>query len=168
MDRPYQRRRSQKRLPDHNYGDPGPYWVTIRLHQPRPLFGQVDEAGMHLSIIGTMVDNSWRSMPDRFPSIVLDTWIVMPDHIHVLLTLFEGTKSPEGLHLGRVIGAFKSITTTRYIAGVRECGWPAYDRYFWLEDYYEHIIRDDHDLESKRLYIERNPSRWWAKRRNEG
>lgn len=92
----------------------------------------------------------------------------MPDHVHGLLTLFEGNAPPANLNLGRVIGAFKGITTTRYIGGVREAGWPPYDRYFWLEDYYEHIIRDERDLDTKRLYIERNPWRWMAKRRNEG
>lgn len=168
MDRPSQRRRSQKRLPTYDYTAPGPYWVTIRLHRPRPLFGSVDDEGMHLSDIGVMVDETWQSLPERFPSVVLDAWIVMPDHFHGLLALFEGPDPPANVSLGRVIGAFKSLSTTRYIAGVREAGWPPYDRYFWLEDYYEHIVRDDRDLAAKRLYIERNPWRWLAKRRSEG
>ncbi len=162
------RRRTEKRLPDFDYTAPGPYWVTIKLHRPQPLFGSVHDDGVHLSDIGEMIDAEWQNLPSRYPSVALDAYVVMPDHIHGLLTLFESPLSAPGLTLGRVIGTFKSVTTINYGRGVRERGWMPYERYFWLEDYYEHVVRGEADLISKRLYVERNPWRWRARERSEG
>ncbi|HEU0163566.1 MAG TPA: hypothetical protein VFQ54_00905, partial [Thermomicrobiales bacterium] len=83
------RRRTEKRLPDFDYTAPGPYWVTIKLHRPQPLFGSVHDDGVHLSDIGEMIDAEWQNLPSRYPSVALDAYVVMPDHIHGLLTLFE-------------------------------------------------------------------------------
>lgn len=164
----WSRRRSQKRLRTFDYSSPGPYWITIRLYHPRPLFGTVDTGNVHLSAIGAMIDHAWRDLPNRFPSLVLDAHVVMPDHIHGILTLFDGPEPIPGLSLGRVIGAFKGFTTYQYGKGVREQGWPPYERYFWLEDYYEHIIRDERDLMAKRLYVERNSWRWYVREHGPG
>jgi len=160
------RHRSRKRLPGFDYRLPGPYWVTICLHERIPRFGVVREDGVVLTPAGQMVEDAWRSLPAMFPSVELDAFIVMPDHLHGILSLndgmtFELSTLPT---LGQVIGAFKSISTNRYIAGVKHHRWNPYRKYFWLEDYHEHIIRGERDLAAKRLYIERNPARWVEKR----
>ncbi|MGI8483493.1 MAG: transposase [Thermomicrobiales bacterium] len=162
------RRRLQKRLEDFDYSLPGPYWVTISLYNRIPRFGTVDGEGVHLSDAGQMIEDAWMNMPARFPTIELDTHIVMPDHLHALLTLHDGSKNLPELTLGRVIGAFKGFTTNQYSRGVRERGWIPYRQYFWIEDYYEHVIRDERDLVARRLYIDWNPWRWIAKRENDG
>jgi putative transposase len=61
--------------------------------------------------------------------------------------------------LGDVVGAFKSITTHRYIQGVRELGWSPFEKRFWQRDYWERVIRDDRELEETRSYILENPAR---------
>lgn len=62
--------------------------------------------------------------------------------------------------LGDLIGAFKSLTTNAYIRGVRERGWPPFDGRLWQRNYYEHIIRDERELNATRRYIRDNPARW--------
>jgi REP element-mobilizing transposase RayT len=62
--------------------------------------------------------------------------------------------------LGDIIGAFKSLTTNAYIRGVREFGWPSFDKRLWQRNYYEHVIRDAADLERIREYIVNNPAKW--------
>ncbi len=69
--------------------------------------------------------------------------------------------------LGSVIGAFKSITTVRYINGVRRHGWPEFHRRIWQRNYYEHIIRHEYALERIRRYIELNPAKWERDRENQ-
>lgn len=61
--------------------------------------------------------------------------------------------------LGNVIGAFKSIATNRYIRGVHEQSWSAFEKRLWQRNYWDRVIRDDRELEETRKYILENPVR---------
>jgi putative transposase len=65
--------------------------------------------------------------------------------------------------LGNVIGAFKSITTNRYIRGVHEQSWHAFEKRLWQRSYWDRVIRDDRELEETRSYILENPGRSFAR-----
>ena len=65
--------------------------------------------------------------------------------------------------LGRIIQAFKSITTNQYIRGVREDNWMPFEKRFWQRNFYDRIVRNDADLERCCDYIEGNPARWLEK-----
>jgi putative transposase len=62
--------------------------------------------------------------------------------------------------IGRVIQAYKSITTLHYITGVKNQGWPPFFGKLWQRNYYEHIIRNDIALDAIRQYIQTNPVQW--------
>jgi hypothetical protein len=62
--------------------------------------------------------------------------------------------------LGEIIGAFKSITTVAYIRGVKQHGWAPFPGKLWQRNYYEHVIRDEHDMNRIREYIIYNPAKW--------
>ena len=62
--------------------------------------------------------------------------------------------------IGKIVGAFKSITTHKYIQGVDEFGWPVFYKRLWQRNYYEHIIRDEADHECIAGYIRDNPVNW--------
>ena len=68
--------------------------------------------------------------------------------------------------LGDVVGAFKSLTTHRYVIGVRNHGWPWFQRRLWQRNYYEHIIRNAGELKQVRQYIADNPAQWVVDREN--
>ena len=68
--------------------------------------------------------------------------------------------APTGPTLGAIIGAFKSITTHRYILGVRNLGWLPFEKRLWQRNYYEHIIRDPGEFDRIQRYIESNPANW--------
>jgi REP element-mobilizing transposase RayT len=80
----------------------------------------------------------------------------MPNHHHGILFI---EPQPDDA-LGEVMQWFKTVTTVRYSHGVRNHGWPPYDRRLWHRNYYDHIVRNDRDLERIRLYIEHNPANW--------
>ena len=69
----------------------------------------------------------------------------------------------KAVSLGRIIHAYKSLTTKHYIDGVRTLGWPAFPGRLWQPNYYEHIIRSDKSLDRHREYIASNPARRWMK-----
>ena len=58
------------------------------------------------------------------------------------------------------MGWFKTMTTNAYILGVKQQGWTPYRGRLWQRNYYEHIVRNDNDLDRIRQYIAANPSRW--------
>ena len=73
-------------------------------------------------------------------------------HVHPV-----GTKAGS---LGRVIQAFKSLTTYQYTTGVKSDGWLAFDGKIWQRDYHDHIVRNEAALASIRHYIATNPCEW--------
>ena len=156
--------RKSLRIANYDYSTPGSYFVTICLNDRKPILSTVDDSGVQLSDIGLMIAEVWNSIPERFPTVVLDAFVVMPDHIHGIVCLNFANRDNKLLTLGTVIGMFKGLTTNRYIAGVKEVNWPRFSRQLWQTGYRDHIIRDDRDLWARQLYIERNPGRWLEKR----
>jgi putative transposase len=62
--------------------------------------------------------------------------------------------------LGRVVQAFKSLTTNAYIRGVRGLGWLPFEKRFWERSFFDSIIRDEVHFEKTQVYILENPVRW--------
>jgi REP element-mobilizing transposase RayT len=59
-----------------------------------------------------------------------------------------------------MVQAFKSITTHEYSIGVKQSGWPPFPGKLWQRNYWEHIIRDEPELDRIREYIRNNPAQW--------
>ena len=70
------------------------------------------------------------------------------------------------LSLPDVVHRFKTLTTKRYVDGVKRDGWPPFPGRLWQRNYYEHIIRDEQSLNRIRQYIADNPARWALDREN--
>ncbi len=62
--------------------------------------------------------------------------------------------------LGDIVGAFKSIAANEYIRNVKNNDWPPFKGSLWQRNYYEHIIRDERDLNRVREYVVNNPYKW--------
>ena len=143
-------------LKEYDYSQPGAYFVTIVTQGRLPLFGKIVDGEMRLNEVGRMVEKVWLSMPERFPSVALGAFVVMPNHFHGDLIII----GENSITLGQIIGAFKSITTHEYILGVKNLGWPAFEKRIWQRNYYEHIIRNEAEADRIEGYIESNPARW--------
>ena len=153
---PQKHHRRSIRLPEHDYSQPGGYFVTIVTQDRECLFGDVVNRKMVLNNAGKMIQRIWNELPTRFSNIQLDEHIVMPNHFHGIVIIMK--KSDKSL--GDMIGAFKSITTHEYILGVRNNGWQQFNKKLWQRNYWEHIIRDEKDLNRIREYIINNPLNW--------
>jgi REP element-mobilizing transposase RayT len=164
---PVQARRRSLRLRGYDYGQAGAYFVTICTQDRHCLFGEADRHSIRLNEDGRMLTDLWMDIPSRFRDVALDSFIVMPNHLHGIVVLPDlcgkATARPaEGAlaTLGSVVGAFKSATTLEYIRGVRTRAWPAFRRHLWQRSYYEHVIRNEMSLDRIRRYIVENPGRW--------
>ncbi len=156
-------RRNSLRYPNYDYSQPGSVFVTICTHERQRLFGQVADGQMRLNSGGHMVELTLGKISRQFPGCTFDTWVVMPDHIHAIIHSGTNPESEIGQSLGAVIRWFKSTTVEAWRIGVRDSGWPRYDRHLWQPDYFDRIIRNDRQIDVDREYIDGNPGRWWEK-----
>ena len=174
------RRRNSLRLAEFDYSMPNAYFVTMVCQNRIDLFGKIVDGQIVHNDTGQMVQQIWLDMLNRFQSILLDEFILMPNHFHGIIVLQDRPveMKPVGASLvdarfekirvgtsptptiGDIIGAFKSITTMEYILGVENHGWPPFDRKIWQRGYYDRIIRNEKELDTFRKYISTNPLRW--------
>jgi putative transposase len=82
-----QPRRSSLRLQHYDYSQSGAYFVTICTNKKEPIFGQIVEDEIRLSVRGQIVQSTWESLPIRYPKIQTDAFIVMPNHIHGIIMI---------------------------------------------------------------------------------
>ena len=164
------------RLRGYDYSRPGSYYVTLCTQGKEHLFGQILEGEMHRNEWGDHVARCWEWLGQQYPYIALDEWTVMPNHLHGIIVVAEGrgasrsapVNNPARFRrgasrsaptkrkpLGRLVGAFKTVSTDD-INQLR--GTPA--RPLWQRDFYDHIIRNEDELNKIREYIRTNPLRW--------
>jgi len=159
---PDKHHRRSIRLEGYDYSQGGAYFVTLCTHGRQPLFGQVVGETMTLNLVGTVVEQCWRWLGERYSHVELDEWMVMPNHLHGIIAMRDdagGAGSQTAFirrkSLGRLIGAFKTVSTNRsnpIRQGRRSV--------IWQRNYFERIIRDGDELNRVREYISENPARW--------
>ena len=168
--------RKQNRLGEYDYGLEGAYFVTLCTHNRARLFQMELPVGNGLCAVpqadtfetGTerrpfptlanQIIHKWiKETDNKFPNITVDKYVVMPDHLHLIVTIRER-------HIGRslpdVIGFFKTMTTNDYIRGVKRGHLPPFDRKIWQKSYYDHVIRNQRDYDEIWTYIDQNPVKW--------
>jgi REP element-mobilizing transposase RayT len=84
---PDKHHRRSVRLQGYDYASPGAYFVTICVYQRQCLFGAIMDGEMRLNGLGQMVYACWQRLPSHFPNLVLDAFVVMPNHVHGILVL---------------------------------------------------------------------------------
>jgi len=173
---PNRHHRRSIRLKGYDYSQAGAYFITLCTQDRACLFGKVVNGEMRLNDAGRMVLAEWNRLPERFPQVVLDAFVVMPNHVHGILVITDpaptvgatvGATLVVAPTVGNIIGAFKSRVTVEYIRGVKTSGWPPFRGRLWQRNYYEHIIRNERALNAIRQYIMENPRRWHRDREKE-
>jgi len=183
-------RRSPTRLRDYDYRQPGAYFVTICAQHRKCLFGAITDGKMRLNEIGQIVVECWERIPQHFPSVELGECVIMPNHFHGIISwgIMEARAPhlPKNINTrrGEVTSPVNTNPTNRSgeVTSPARKGSPALGKivaYFkhqstkhinqhhnkpgtriWQRNYYDHVIRDDPDLQRLRQYIQDNPMKW--------
>ena len=167
------------RLSGYDYSQPGDYFVTMNTKDRERLFGTIEDGHMLLNDFGEIVAACWRDLPNHYPYIKIDEFVVMPDHVHGIIVIKanpvrEGSEPSRTEHsradtsrtdaslprrhpLSEIVRSFKTFSARRIneIRGVQ--GVPV-----WQRNYFEHIIRNEQSLKRIREYISLNPKAWNA------
>jgi REP-associated tyrosine transposase len=161
------------RLQDYDYASEGAYFVTTVTQGRVCLLGEIVDGKMCLNRYGEIVQRWWNEIPIHFPNVEIGAFVIMPNHVHGVIFIidqrtgevFPPHNEPKPLHkptLGQIIAYFK-YQSTKEMNLANVTGTIAK---FWQRNYFEHIIRNDQELQQKTNYILDNPSRWRSDREN--
>ena len=184
------------RLAEYDYSQAGAYFVAICAWQRECLFGEIIDGEMVLNEFGRVVGQEWGKTAELRPHVALDEYAIMPNHFHATFLINDDvgatpvarpdaigkngecctetgkptskTGDPPGRPYGPVSGSigailvqFKSIVTKRINQIRANPGCPV-----WQRNYYERVIRNEHELARAREYIVNNPLKWELDREN--
>lgn len=162
---PDKHHRHSIRLRDYDYSQPGAYFVTVCVKDRKCLFGEVMDGAMRLNDTGRAVQAEWVRLPERFLSVSLDEFVIMPNHLHGIIHVGAPFMAPaepgainRALTLGEMVRTFKAASTRT----IRRSG----TSFQWQRNYYEHVIRNENELARVREYIVNNPAQWALDREN--
>jgi len=136
-----------------DYRLPGIYFVTAVTHERAPLLGTLRGGRYAFSPSGLIVRDTWQRIPERIPAVELDTFVVMPDHVHALIALHERPE-PEATPLSQIVGWAKSRSahTINVMRGMPGCK-------VWQTNFHDSIVRSSEAVYRIRNYINSNPRR---------
>ena len=170
------------RLPHHDYAANGWYFVTICTKDKLDFFGNINAGCIHFSPIVEIAYQFWLEIPQHFKYIDIDSFIIMPNHVHGIVvinhsqcsrdvacnvsTTLEQWKNDDHT-ISRIMSNFSpkagslSVIIRSYKAAVTS--WSrknGYDNFAWQPRFYDHIIRDEQALANIQEYIINNPAKW--------
>ena len=177
--------RRSVRLSQFDYSSEGGYFVTICTHDKQCSFGEIRNEAMILSRGGEIAKQCWLEVPNYFTGIELDEFVVMPNHFHGIILIWDqkntgvgaqhvapsnSTQSSGGLmnqtptkkwiltkNSKRTLGKIVRHFKARASKTIHDAG---YREFGWQRSFYEHIIRGEDDLNRIREYISDNVLKW--------
>ena len=158
-----------------DYTNNGSYFVTICTKDRQHFFGNIVEtpklgvtAKMELNEIGELAQKFWMEIPQHFPFVVLDEFVVMPNHVHGIICISktvpqnrnapklgastDAKKNWSPGSLGVIINQYKRICTIH----ARKIN----PQFAWQTRFYDVIIKNEKSLNNIRRYIKMNPAKW--------
>jgi REP element-mobilizing transposase RayT len=220
--------RQSIRLSNYDYSQEGSYFITLVTQNRLHLFGKIEDGKMILNSLGKILEEEWKMTIQLRPNITLGEFIIMPDHMHMILTISSKMKKKEDkewIHsnpkspshtIGAIIRGFKGASTKKINLFLNSTGESQfaptesqfaptesqfaptesqlsptesqlsptqsqfdqnpqfaptnsaefYKNKIFQRNYYEHIIRNQHDYNRIEQYIIDNPMNWKKKKLN--
>jgi putative transposase len=156
-----------------DYASNAAYFITICTARREHYFGAVANGTMTLTPVGQAAMDCWNEIPAHFPFVVLDEFVVMPNHVHGILVIDKpivetqnvasGVQTqdiaslpnrfgPQSQNLASIVRGYK-IGVTKY---ARQNDIP----FAWQDRYHDHVIRNEGEYNRIRQYVCENPQRW--------
>ena len=149
-------KRKHIRIEDYDYSTPGAYFITVCTANREKIFwsdrrGELcSPSNAPLSDIGMIVDHEIQKLNSVYDSLRVDKYCIMPDHIHLLISIHNGEDTPEKRtsRIARFIGTFKRFCNKEYGENI------------WQGRFHDHVIRNQQDYDETWEYIANNPRKW--------
>jgi putative transposase len=167
MEDPRHASRRSIRLRGYDYASSGAYLVTVCSHGRLPIFGQIVEGEMRASAIGAIVEEEWNTTAQLRSGVLLDAFVLMPNHLHGIVILNLRDDLPGGdiprtgglavpsRGIGAIVSGFKAAVSSTVAKQELSVSRPV-----WQRGFHDRIIRDERELQQFREYIANNPLQW--------
>ncbi len=160
------------RIPNYDYGGNGAYFITVCTKERKKILSNVGATigrpnaflnEIQLTGYGKIAEKHINQLNDFYNNISVDRYVIMPDHIHLILSILNGqsgTPVPTGENIkidnsnsiiARFVSTFKRFCNKEYCVNI------------WQPRYYDHVIRNQQDYNEVWEYIENNPKSWIEK-----
>jgi len=157
--------RKHPRLKNYDYSSNGCYFVTINSYKNKPIFSKVIEIKdcpddlqpspqIQLTSVGETIKQNMEDLTLRYPSITVDNYVIMPTHIHAILTFNEVAEANPNPTLMDVICVLKSLITRQYNKNYGNTA-P-----IWQTSFYDRVIQNEEGYLNALQYIDENPLKW--------
>ena len=149
-------KRKTHRLKNYDYSQPNAYFITICTENRKNMFWEDVGASIarpedvRLSTYGKIVEESIRNIPNHYGAVTVDRFVIMPNHIHLLLQIHTDAS-------GR---AMLAPTISTIVAQMKGAVTKKIGHAIWQKLFHDHVIRNQKDYEMIWNYIERNPMKW--------
>ena len=160
-------KRKPNRLRDYDYSQDGYYFITICTRGRKEFFGNIREGKLDLNRYGETVNQGWYDLPRHYPNGSLDSFVIMPNHVHGIIVIDNENVVGNGLKpfpthgLSEIIRGFKTFSSRKINEEIE-----IDNKFQWQKSFYDHIIRDERSLDLIREYIQNNPLKWDLDREN--
>ncbi len=156
-------KRKHPRLDNYDYSSNGAYFVTICTQNRQCMLSRIVGRGLapaetkeiEYTSFGEIAEKQLFLLGDRYSHLSIDQYVIMPNHIHVIMILNgEAAGASPRPTITDIVCSYKSLTT-------RECKKNGFEGKLFQTSFYEHIIRGREDYEEIVKYIYKNPIRWY-------
>ncbi|MBR5561713.1 MAG: transposase [Clostridia bacterium] len=150
-------KRKQLRLKGYDYSQNGAYHITICTKDKEQILCNIVGDGLcavpktELTDIGKTVEKSILHI-NGYPDVSVDKYAVMPDHVHILISICNKNAGKTDIDIPEIIKRFKSYTAN------------SFGDELWQRSYNDHIIRGQADYDETWQYIDENPLKWNLKK----
>ena len=150
------------RLQGWDYSSSGWYFITVCTKDHEMYFGKIQNDEMYLSELGYIAAGNWLAMFRVYKVLIMDTWIIMPNHFHCLIGIDNPGRSvyqPNAFQrmvknsISSVINHFKG-RVTKY---AKKENLP----FQWQSRFYDHMVREADEFKRIQQYIINNPKNWY-------
>lgn len=150
------------RLKHYDYSQQGAYFVTICTEYRQCLWGEIKQDQVLLNHLGAIALQCWLEIPAHFPSVELDVFVIMPNHLHGILWITKSVNQEEKYHqfqkvvkgsILSIVRSFKGAVTKKINQICQQKG----TSLIWQRNYYEKVIKNEEMLNNVREYILNNP-----------
>ena len=151
-------KRKHPRLNHYDYSTAGAYVITICTHSRRCLLSRIVGRGLapaeiQYTAYGQIAQEQLLLLEQRYPSLIIDQYVIMPNHIHAILLLEETAGDSQRPTVMDIVCAYKLLTT-------RQCKKVQPIDKLFQTSFYEHVIRGCEDYKEIAQYIVNNPKQW--------
>lgn len=150
--------RKRNRLSEYDYSQNGAYFITVCTQDREKILSNIVGDGFPVpTSIGLIAEEYIGRIEEKYLAVSVDQYVIMPDHIHMLIRIDKGTGNPSPT-LGNVVGWYKYQLTKDANQRMDTPGARLFQR-----SYYDHVIRNQKDYDEIWEYIDNNPRKWLLK-----